>query len=74
VSLAEAVEQVIRKSRWHITNDDTGSSHLADWVEVPVEDWLAMSNVLVDEKQRDAEAVKPGLRDLRAAIWGEEQR
>lgn len=71
MTLVEAAEQVVMKSRWHITNNDHGSSHLSEWVEVPVDTLLALSRALIDEQKRDAEAVEPGLKALKEAIWGE---
>jgi hypothetical protein len=73
MTLLEAAERVILKSRWHITDDEHGSSHLAEWVEVPVEDLLALSRAVSAELKRDADAVEPGLKALKEAIWGEKQ-
>jgi hypothetical protein len=73
VTLLEAAERVILKSRWNITDDEHGSRHLSELVEVPVEDLLALSRAVVDERKRDADAVEPGLKALKKAIWGEKQ-
>jgi hypothetical protein len=73
MTLLEAAERVILKSRWHITDDEHGSSHLSELVEVPVEDLLALSRAVSAELKRDAEAVEPGLKALHDAIWGEKQ-
>jgi hypothetical protein len=40
-------------------------------VDVPVDALLALSRAVAAEHQRDAEAVEPGLKALKEAIWGE---
>jgi hypothetical protein len=72
MSLREAAEQVIKHSRLHFVENEQNSHLLAETVEISTDSFMGLINAVADEKRRDADAVEPGLKALRVAIWGEE--
>jgi hypothetical protein len=72
LTLAEAAEQVIKNSRLHFVENERGSHLLGETVEISTDSFMGLINAVADERRRDADAVEPGLKALRVAIWGEE--
>jgi hypothetical protein len=49
VTLAEAVYEVIKSSRMRIENDENGSSHITEMIEIPFKEFIQLQRVYVEE-------------------------
>lgn len=49
MTLKEAAQEVVSKSRWKTEDDEQGSSHISPLVEVPVDEMLKLMQALVED-------------------------